>query len=138
MIRHDTPADAKRRLIMHIIRRADRPLSAKEISDRVVGEFHVRMSTAEIGANMGFLRIAEKVRHVSCVMGMLKIGHYVYPNTIWHWYSADKSKQWAWEFKRRMQRENEQRYQSSLPLEKRRKKRPRTDDMRQMIEDIAR
>jgi hypothetical protein len=138
MIRSDSQAEAKRRLIMHVLRKSDRPLNAKEISHRVAGEFHIHMNTAEIGANMGMLRVAEKVLKVSCFMGMFKVGRQRYPNMINHWFSADRGKKYGFDFKRKMMRANRLRYESTLPLEKRRRKRPISDDMRQMIEDIAR
>lgn len=131
------PAAMKQALIDSVLRHASRPLSAKEISDRIKGSHGVSISSIEIGANLGFMHRAREVSNVRCIMGFHRVGHAVHPNMLNHWFPAERGKEYGLKFKRHMARLNENRRLASLPLEKRPRRRARTDDMRQMIEDLG-
>lgn len=130
-------ADAKQALIRWALAAAERPLNSKEISDRIKGKWGWSLSTAAIGANIAYMHRANEVAVIRCRVGMLRVGHQVYAKMLNYWYPADRKRAWAAAFKRAMYLANYQNYESTLPLEKRKRKRPISDDMRQMIEDIA-
>lgn len=124
-------------IIMAVLQSAGRPLSAKEISSRIAGKHGASINSTSVGVNLGYMRRAGQVKAVSCMMGMHRVGKAVHPQMLRHWYTGDKPNAFGWNFKRHMARLNQERYESTLPLQKRRRKRARTDDMRQMIEDMG-
>lgn len=127
----------KQAIIRSILIKASRPLSAKDIADRMVGRYGMSMDTTTIGVNLGYMRRAGEVNFVSCLTGMHKYGHVAIPNMSRFWFPSDKPKEYGSRFEHYMAKLNMRRYESTLPLHMRRRKRPITDDMRQMVEDIG-
>lgn len=124
--------------IISILHSADRPMSSKEISDRLLGRFGIRVSNTSVGVNLGYLRIGEKAKRVRCFLGMMRFGQKMFPRMEWYWFSASHPNKYGWAFKVLMAHRYRDRWLPTLPMEKRRRKRPISDDMRQMIEDLAR
>ena len=132
----DEPKGERARyLIENVILNAERPLSAAEIADRMKRVFKVYISVAGVSANLAYLRVAGKVMKIRVREGFRRARGSVFANMVTYWHRPEKKNE-AWIFKRQRTIQLEQQYQNTLPLHKRRRKAARTDDMRQMVEDI--
>lgn len=123
-----------------VLSQAHEPLSSQEIAIEVKRKFHADLSSESVGANLGYMRAAGEAAFVKVTMGMRRYARDVYPVIMRHWFdpkTIETKVARTWSHQKRIA--NDQKYLSTLPLvHPKRRRKPRTDDMRQMIEDFAR
>lgn len=106
-----------RNQIADLLRSASRPMSAAEIAERMGA------SSVQIGSNLGYMRVSGLV--ISRRIATGKVRRYakqIFSEMVRYWTVADRSREL-----RRLR----------VAPPRPRKPRPRTDDMRQMLEDLS-
>lgn len=126
--------DSARAAILRILECAHKPLSSVEIEYRLRFDHGIYMSTNSIGSHLGIMRVGNQVKKVACATDLHRYARQTYPVMVHFWYkpgtlTPDEVRRFRYEKRLSLT----ERYP---PNKKHYLKRPRTDDMRQMIEDL--